>query len=143
MTITRFEDIEAWQMARRLSQKVYALVYEGGLQKDFSLKDQILRATGSIMDNIAEGFDAGGNNEFVRFLNYSKRSCSEVQSQLYRILDQQYCSQSRFDELYEAARLIRAKICAFISYLESSTRRSPATQRSATTGNQEPGTRNS
>lgn len=142
MAFTRFEEIEAWQMARKLSHQVYALAGEGRLRRDFSLKDQLLRAVGSIMDNIAEGFDAGGNNEFVRFLNYSKRSCSEVQSQLYRILDQQYCAQDRFDELYEATRLIRAKIGALIAYLENSVRRSPAALRPAPTRNREPGTRN-
>ena len=110
--------------------------------KDLSLKDQIHRSSGSIMDNIAEGFDAGGNNEFVRFLNYSKRSASEVQSQLYRIIDRHYCTQPEFDALYEAARLIRAKIGAFIQYLESAERRSPAKVSSQPAGNREPGTRN-
>ena len=102
------------------------------------------------MDNIAEGFDAGGNNEFVRFLNYSKRSCSEVQSQLYRVFDRHYSDQAEFEELFERARLIRAKIGAFIHYLESSERRSPRSSAAKTagclestaTGNLEPGTLN-
>lgn len=130
-------------MARKLSQQIYVLIYEGELQRDFSLRDQILRSSGSIMDNIAEGFDAGGNREFVRFLGYAKRSCSEVQSQLYRILDQKYSSETQFAELYEATRLIRAKIGALISYLEKSERRSAASLRTETTGNREPGTGNS
>ena len=135
MAITRFEDIEAWQMARKLSQNIYGMIHEGALQKDFSLRDQLLRASGSIMDNIAEGFDAGGNNEFVRFLNYSKRSCSEVQSQLYRVLDQRYCLPAQFEELYEDAVRIRAKVGAFVRYLETSTRRSPAPASVQQTGN--------
>lgn len=70
------------------------------------------------MDNIAEGFDAGGNREFVRFLWYSKRSCTEFQSQLYRALDRRYCTEEKFDEIYELARLTRAKIAALIRYLK-------------------------
>ena len=129
MSIKRFEEVEAWQMARVLRQDIFAVTNSAGLAKDFSLKDQIHRSSGSIMDNIAEGFDAGGNNEFVRFVNYANRSASEVQSQLYRILDRHYCTQTEFDALYEAARLIRAKVGAFIQYLESAERRSPATIR--------------
>lgn len=149
MSIKRFEEIEAWQMARVLCQEIFAVTNGAGLAKDFSLKDQIHRSSGSIMDNIAEGFDAGGNNEFVRFLNYAKRSASEVQSQLYRILDRHYCTQAEFDALYEAARLIRAKIGAFIQYLESAERRSPASihpqrdrERLVNSASREPGTRN-
>lgn len=125
-------------MARRLCQRIFDLTSAGGLAKDFSLKDQIHRSAGSVMDNIAEGFDAGGNNDFVRFLNYSKRSCSEVQSQLYRILDRRYCERTDFEELFESARLIRAKIGAFIQYLESSERRSSHPLKSTATGNREP-----
>ena len=149
MSIKRFEEIEAWQMARVLCQEIFVITNTGGLAKDFSLKDQIHRSSGSIMDNIAEGFDAGGNNEFVRFLNYSKRSASEVQSQLYRIIDRHYCTQTKFEALHEAACLIRAKIGAFIQYLESAERRSPAKVSSQPAGNRqpdssnrEPGTRN-
>ena len=69
------------------------------------------------MSNIAEGFDAGSNREFIRFLRYAKRSCTEVQSELYVALDQRYCAVVDFDELYEQARLVRAKIGAFTKYL--------------------------
>ena len=149
MSITRFEDIEAWQLARVLCQRIFALTSEGGLSKDFSLKDQFHRSSGSIMDNIAEGFDAGGNNEFVRFLGYAKRSASEIQSQLYRIFDRCYRDKPQFDDLYERVRLIRSKIGAFISYVESSPRRSPASSKNpaiphkrSSPENREPGTRN-
>lgn len=77
------------------------------------------------MDNIAEGFDSGSNLEFVRFMQYSKRSCSEVQSQLYRCLDRRHITSDTFDDLYELVRLTRAKIGAFIDYLQRSTTSDP------------------
>lgn len=117
MTITRFEEIEGWKLARELTNRVYACVRSGEFARDFGLRDQITRASGSIMHNIAEGFDAGSNPEFVRFLNYAKRSATEVQSELYVALDQSYINQEKFDELYELARVARAKIGAFVHYL--------------------------
>jgi len=117
MTINQFEEIEGWQMARLVCQEIYTITAETDLGRDFSLKDQMLRSSGSIMDNIAEGFDAGSNREFVRFLQYSKRSCSELQSQLYRCLDRQYFNETRFDELYEKVGDNRSKIGGFIRYL--------------------------
>ena len=122
MTIERFEDIESWQLARQLAKDVFALVATSKLGADYALKDQMLRSAGSIMDNIAEGFDGGSNREFARFMQYSKRSCSELQSQLYRCLDQGYCVEERFNELYEKARLTRGKIGAFIKYLSKNLR---------------------
>jgi len=117
MKIERFEDIEGWQLARELCRSIYDLARNGLLGRDFSLKDQMVRSSGSIMDNIAEGFDGGTNREFIRFLQYSKRSCSELQSQLYRCLDQNYCSQDQFEALYAHTTLTRNKIGAFINYL--------------------------
>ena len=117
MAIERFEDIESWQLARQLCQDVYALVAGSALSKDFSLRDQMLRSSGSIMDNIAEGFYGGSNREFIRFLQYAKRSCTELQSQLYRALDQGYCTQTLFDDLYARTGTTRSKIGAFINYL--------------------------
>ena len=117
MTINQFEEIEGWQMARLVCQEIYTITAETDLGSDFSLNDQMLRSSGSIMDNIAEGFDAGSNREFVRFLHYSKRSCSELQSQLYRCLDRQYFNETRFDELYEKVGDNRSKIGGFIRYL--------------------------
>jgi four helix bundle protein len=83
MKIERFEDIEAWQLARNLAQKVYRLTGKNGFSRDFGLVRQIQTAVGSSMHNIAEGFDAETNAEFLRFLRYAKRSCTEVQSELY------------------------------------------------------------
>lgn len=126
MKIERFEDIEAWQLGRELCKAVYELVATSPLGKDFSLKDQMIRSSGSIMDNIAEGFDGGTNREFIRFLQYAKRSCSELQSQCYRCLDQRYCSTEQFDALHTQASLTRNKIGAFINYLSKHLERRPS-----------------
>jgi len=117
MKIERFEDIEAWKLARTLTSRVYDVTDQGAFARDFGLRDQIRRAAGSVMHNIAEGFDAGSNAEFVRFLQYAKRSCTEVQSQLYVTLDRKYVTASEFKTLYEQTRLVRAKTGAFIKYL--------------------------
>lgn len=117
MTIRRFEDIEGWQLARELTKQVYAVAMRGAFAKDFGLRDQITRASDSAMHNIAEGFDGGSNAEFVKFLRYSQRSCSEVQSQLYVALDQSYISQKEFDPIYEQAAQTHSKVGGFIHYL--------------------------
>ena len=88
MKITRFEEIEAWQIGRDLSQVVYKIVKKEKFSKDYWLKDQVCRASVSIMANIAEGFDSGSRAEFARFLAYAQRSCSELQSEIYVALDQ-------------------------------------------------------
>jgi four helix bundle protein len=105
------------QKARELCQKVFALINQEKLSRDFSLKDQIWRSSGSVMDNIAEGFDDGSLKEFVRFLGYSQRSCGEVQSQLYRILDCQYINDDQFQEVYDLAGDCRKQIKGFRKYL--------------------------
>ncbi|MGD9157951.1 MAG: four helix bundle protein [Desulfobacteraceae bacterium] len=117
MRIDKFEDIEAWQLARELTQKVYQLTKKSMFARDFGLKGQIQDASGSSMHNIAEGFDAETNREFVRFLRYAKRSCSEVQSELYIALDQNYISQDEFQNVYDHAGRTRAAIRGFIKYL--------------------------
>ena len=117
MRIERFEDIEAWQLARELTRKVYDLTKKTKFTRDFGLKRQIQEAAGSSMHNIAEGFDSETNPEFVRFLRYAKRSCTEVQSQLYMALDQQYISNAEFKDAYDHAGRTRAAIRGFIKYL--------------------------
>jgi four helix bundle protein len=119
MTITRFEDIEAWQSARERTKAVYAVARNGAFAQDYGLKDQITRAAGSSMHNIAEGFDSGTNLEFIKFLRYAQRSCTEVKSQLYVALDQTYITEAQFDHLYEHADKTHAKIGGFIRYLAS------------------------
>ncbi len=104
-------------MGRQLSRQVYEVVRDSALERHFSLKDQMLRSAGSIMDNIAEGFDAGSNREFVKFLQDSKRSCTELQSQLYRCLDQEYVTEEKFRQLFEQAENTKNKIGAFLQYL--------------------------
>ena len=118
MKIERFEDIEAWQLARELTQKVYRLTKKSGFAKDYGLKKQIQDAAGSSMHNIAEGFDSETNAEFIRFLRYAKRSCTEVQSELYVALDEEYISSNEFKDVYEQARQTRAAVRGFINYLK-------------------------
>ena len=117
MKIERVEDIECWKLGRELAARVYAVASSGKFSHDYGLRDQIQRAAGSVMHNGAEGFDGGSNSEFVKFLRYAQRSCTEVQSQLYVALDQGYIPQEQFAELYELARRTRATIGAFIKYL--------------------------
>ncbi|MCL5428585.1 MAG: four helix bundle protein [Chloroflexi bacterium] len=90
--IERFEDLQSWQKARLLVNRIYKLTLNGSFSKDFALRDQIRRSGGSVMHNIAEGFDAGSDLEFVRFLKMARRSASEVQSQLYLAVDLNYIS---------------------------------------------------
>ena len=117
MRIERFEDIEAWQLARELARKVYDLKKKTEFARDFGLRGQIRDAAGSSMHNIAEGFDSETNPEFVRFLRYAKRSCTEVQSELYMALDQQYITDAEFEDVYDHAGRTRAAIRGFIKYL--------------------------
>jgi four helix bundle protein len=137
MRIERFEDIEGWQLGRELAKLVYSATNTGLFAKDFGLRNQIQAAAGSIMHNIAEGFDAGSNLEFIRFLRYAKRSCTEVQSELYVALDQRYVTKTEFENLYEMARLTRSKIGALIRYLADFEKRKKK-QRKPGTANPEP-----
>ena len=119
MGIERFEAIEAWQLARELTRKVSVLTKKTKFAQDFGLKRQIQEAAGSSMHNIAEGFDSETNPEFVRFLRYAKRSCTEVQSELYVALDQHYITDAEFQDVYDHAGRTRAAIRGFIKYLIS------------------------
>ena len=119
MKIERFEEIEAWQLARELTRKVYVLTKKSEFVRDFGLRNQIQSAAGSSMHNIAEGFDAETNLEFIRFLRYAKRSCTEVQSELYLAFDQQYITKEEFQEVYSHAGRTRATIRGFIKYLQT------------------------
>jgi len=119
-TINSFEDILAWQKAWELSRIIGSYIDEGRFKKNFSLLDQIERSSGSIMDNIAEGFERSGNREFLQFLYISKGSCGEFRSQLYRALDRNYINQSEFNELYSLAKDIISMLQKLTSYLEQS-----------------------
>lgn len=118
MKIDHFEDLEAWKLARELTRTVYRLTKTPEFANDFGLKRQIQEAAGSSMHDIAEGFDAETNAEFVRFLRYAKRSCTEVQSELYVALDEEYITTVEFQDAYEQARRTRAAIRGFINYLK-------------------------
>ncbi len=123
MRIERFEEIQAWQEARVLTRLVYEASGSGPFAKDFGLRDQIRRAAGSAMHNIAEGFDAGSDAEFIRFLKYARRSASEVQSQLYIALDCRHITQDQFQRIYDQATSVKKLINAFIGYLQKSRHR--------------------
>ena len=120
MRIERFEDVQGWQKARELTQMVYGVTRQGMFARDFGLRDQIQRAAVSVMANIAEGFDAATDREFIRFLTYARRSASEVQSHIYIALDQKYVSPARFREIYETGAEAKRLIGGFIRYLQSS-----------------------
>jgi four helix bundle protein len=118
--ITRFEDLESWQKARKLSQDIYTASSAGSFAKDYSLKEQISRATGSIMDNIAEGFGRSGRKEFVNFLIIARGSGSEVKSQPYRALDRKHLEQTIFNQLYDDADHINRMISRLVEHLQQS-----------------------
>ena len=122
--IQKFEDIVAWQKARELTREVYAHSKTGAFAKDFGLKDQIQRASVSIMGNVAEGFDRGGDKEFIQFLSVSKGSCGEVKSHLYVALDQQYINPIQFNQLYNSADEVGRLLAGFMVYLKQSDLRS-------------------
>lgn len=116
----RFEDIEAWQKARELTKAIYALSNDGQFARDFGLRDQIRRASVSIMSNIAEGFGRGGNKEFMQFLSTAKGSASEVQAQLYVALDAGYINQDQFQKLYSETEATARMIAGLLRYLQNS-----------------------
>src|ERR1035437_1036319 len=119
-TIKKFEDLEIWKMSRHLSFKIFELSNNCFFSKDFRFRDQIRAAAGSIMDNIAEGFERSGRLEFINFLSISKGSAGEVKSQLHRAVDQKYCSREEFDNLYNEYDKLAGNIAGFISYLNRS-----------------------
>lgn len=118
--VERFEDLKTWQVAREICQMIHKLTIKDLFSKDFRLVGQINGSSGSIMDNIAEGFERDGNKEFIQFLSYSKGSCGETRSQLYRVLDNQYISQIEFDAAYEKALEVSKMLKSFIQYLKDS-----------------------
>ena len=118
-TIRKFEDLGIWQTARNLSLKVFQLTESGLASKDYRFKDQIRNSAGSVMDNIAEGFERSSQFEFVNFLSISKGSSGETRSQLYRGIDQKYFAEETVELINEYAELA-SKISGFIKYLNQS-----------------------
>ena len=119
--IERFEDLQSWQKARLLTNLVYDLTDLTEFAKDFRLRNQIRDAAGSVMHNIAEGFDSGSNPEFIRFMKMARRSGSEVQSQLYLALDRQYITLEELQKTYEIATEAKRLINGMIAYLRKHT----------------------
>lgn len=117
--IQRFEEIEAWQKARELAKAIYAISNEGPFARDLGLRDQIRRAVVSVMSNIAEGFERGGNVEFRRFLAIAKGSAGEVKAQLYVALDAGMLTRTQFESLYKLATDVGNLIGGFMRYLRN------------------------
>jgi four helix bundle protein len=118
-TFTRFEDIISWKEARQLNKTIGNLIDSERFKKNYRLIGQIEGSSGSIMDNIAEGFERGGNKEFVQFLYISKGSCGELRSQLYRALDRNYITEQEFDSYSIHAIKISNLLQKLIGYLEN------------------------
>ena len=119
MRIARFEEIESWKEARELTKSIYLFTGKAGFSRDFGLRDQIQRASVSIMANIAEGFDSGSGKSFINFLNYAYRSASEVQSLMYVALDCRYVKEQEFENCFKRASTIKKLIGGLIKYLKN------------------------
>lgn len=120
MKVTRFEDLEIWKDAREMCSLVFKVTSYEAFSKDFRFRDQIRSSSGSIMDNIAEGFERGGNKEFIQFLSISKGSCGETRSQGYRALDYKYIDKETLEELINKTVKLSVKISNLMQYLKNS-----------------------
>jgi four helix bundle protein len=120
--ISRFEDIEAWKSARQLTNLVYGHTNQRVFSRDFGLRDQIRRASVSVMSNIAEGFESRTDTQFINFLGMARASAGEVRSQLYIALDQKYIIEEQFKEVFEVCQICARQIASFIKYLETNPR---------------------
>lgn len=118
-----FEDLEIYKLARVQCQAIWRLIRGTELSKDYKLRDQINASSGSVMDNIAEGFGRGGNKEFIQFLSFARGSNHETKAQLQRTLDRGYISKDQYLELNENTENLNDQISKFINYLKSSERK--------------------
>jgi len=119
-TINKFEDLEIWQLARKICKIIFEYTSRTPFYKDFSLRDQINRSSGSIMDNTSEGFEREGRKELIQYLSISKASAGECRSQLYRAYDRKYITKEEFEELHKLLIQESQKIRSFINYLKGS-----------------------
>ncbi len=117
-TVSKFEDLDVWKLSRELNKMIGLLIRDKVFERNFRLIGQIEGSSGSIMDNIAEGFERGTRAEFIQFLGYSKGSCGELRSQLYRALDLQYINLDQFNDLSKMAMRVSSMLQGFISYLQ-------------------------
>ncbi len=122
-TFKRFEDLQVWQDARNLRGEIRLLINNSTISKDFNLKDQITRASRSIMANISEGFERGTTQDFVRFLYISKGSCSEVRNHLYEAFDEGYISQDELNKYNIITESVSSQLSKFIAYLDQTDKR--------------------
>ena len=119
-TITKFEDLEIWQLSRALNKEIFPFLQTLNDSRNYELQKQLDRSAGSIMDNIAEGFERDGNREFIQFLAISKASAGEVRSQLYRAFDRNLIEKEKLEKFQNDCLLIGNKIGKFITYLNNS-----------------------
>jgi len=120
MTAKNFEELEIWKQARTLTGKIYKLTRDGPFAKDFGLCSQIQRASVSVMSNIAEGYERGGNQELIQFLAIAKGSCGEVRCQLYVAVDQGYVNQEEAVGLIDQHRKLSIMLHKFMEHLKGS-----------------------
>ena len=120
MKIEKFEDLEIWKLSRVLCKSIYLITIQEPFSHDYKLRDQIRTSSGSIMDNIAEGFEREGNKELIQFLSIAKGSCGECRSQSYRAFDYQYIDQDVLDDLINKTTILSKQISSLMSYLKKS-----------------------
>ncbi len=118
--VRKFEDLEIWQLSRVFCNDIYEIIETTRLKNNFKLSNQIDGSSGSVMDNIAEGFERNGNKEFVQFLSIAKASCGETRSQLYRVLDRKFISEETFQKLKNQSEILSIKISNLMDYLSKS-----------------------
>ena len=119
-TIKDFEELEVWKLAREICKDIYKITQYPDLSRNYALVDQMRRSSGSIMDNIAEGFERGGTRELIHFLSIAKGSAGELRSQIVRVLDQQYIEQNEYEFLKEKIINEGRKLGKFSEYLKNS-----------------------
>ena len=122
---TSYQDLDIYKLAREVANEVWGLIVKTPLGNDYKLRDQINGSSGSIMDNIAEGFGRGGNKEFINFLSYARGSCCETETQLQRALDREHFSEMQYQILFSKTENLNSQISKFMNYLKASARKGP------------------
>ncbi len=123
MKVSRFEDLEIWKLARELYKYVFKITSQEPFCRDYKFRDQMRDSSGSISDNIVEGFERGGNKEFIQFLSIAKGSCGETRNQSYRAFDVEYITKDVLDELLKRTDTISRKTANLIKSIKSSDRK--------------------